>query len=124
MRALEQAAYDNCLSKAQVVRLATDDKLLRYLRDVKIVSSADADAIRAEVVELCDVTRQMGYELHKIGVNVNQIARALNAMAKNGQAWPKEAEGISLTREDILDAVARYEKASGKAGEELCRILG
>ena len=34
MRALEQIAYDNCLSKAQVVRLATDGKLYQYLRDI------------------------------------------------------------------------------------------
>ena len=39
MRALEQIAYDNCLSKAQVVRLATDGTLFQYLRDIKIVSS-------------------------------------------------------------------------------------
>ena len=45
MRALEQIAYDNCLSKAQVVRLATNGKLFQYLRDIKIVSPTDADAI-------------------------------------------------------------------------------
>lgn len=124
MRALEQASYDNFLSKAQIVRLATNGQLLQYLREIRIVSPADADAIRAEVKALADATRKAEYELHKIGVNVNQIARALNVMVKSGRPWPKEAAGISLTEQDLLEIIARYEKASKRAGGALCRILG
>ena len=29
-----------------------------------------------------------------------------------------------LMRQELLDIILRYEEASGKAGEELCRILG
>ena len=124
MRALEQIADDNCLSKAQVVRLATDGKLYQYLRDIKIVSPADADAIRAEIRALFNETRKAEYELHKIGVNINQMARALNYMAKTGQPWPDGIGSTYLMRQELLDIILRYEEASGKAGEELCRILG
>ena len=123
MQALGQIAYDNCLSKAQVVRLATNGTLFQYLRNIKIVSPTDADAIRAEIKALTDATRKTEYELHKIGVNLNQIARALNYMAKTGQSWPREVGAISLTRQDIMDIILRYEQASKKAGEALCRIL-
>jgi len=124
MQALGQIAEDNCLSKAQVVRLATDGKLYQYLRDIKIISPADADAIRAEIRELFNETRRVEYELHKMGVNLNQVARALNVMVKNGQPWPKEVESIALTPESITGILLRYEQASEKAGEALCRILG
>ena len=124
MRALEQAADDNCLSKAQVVRLATNGTLFQYLRDIKIISPADADAIRAEIKALTDATRKAEYELHKIGVNLNQIARAMNYMAKSGQSWPDGIGSTYLMRQELLDIILRYEEASGKAGEELCRILG
>ena len=124
MRALEQIADDNCLSKAQIVRLATDGKLYQYLRDIKIVSPADADAIRAEIRALFNETRKAEYELHKIGVNINQMARALNYMAKTGQPWPDGIGSTYLMRQELLDIILRYEEASGKAGEELCRILG
>lgn len=124
MRALEQAAHDNFLSKAQVVRLATNGQLLQYLREIRIVSPADAAAIRTEVKVLTDATRKAEYELHKIGVNLNQVTRALNVMVKTGRPWPEEAAGISLTAQDLLEIIARYEEASGRAGEALCRILG
>lgn len=124
MQALEQIAEDNCLSKAQVVRLATDGKLYQYLRDIRIISPADADAIRAEIRELFNETRRVEFELHKIGVNLNQVARALNMMAKNGQPWPKEVGPISITSENLMGIIVRFEQASEKAGEALCRILG
>ena len=124
MQILGQIAEDNCLSKAQVVRLATDGKLYQYLRDIKIVSPADAAAIRAEIKALTDATRKAEYELHKIGVNLNQIARAMNYMLKSGQSWPDGIGSTYLMRQELLDIILRYEEASGRAGEELCRILG
>lgn len=124
MQILGQIADDNCLSKAQVVRLATDGKLCQYLRDIKIISPADADAIREEIRELFNETRRVEYELHKMGVNLNQVARALNIMVQNGQPWPKEVGPISITPENLIGIIARYEQASEKAGEALCRILG
>lgn len=124
MQILGQIAEDNCLSKAQVVRLATDGKLYQYMQDIKIVSPADAAAIRAEIKVLTDATRKAEYELHKIGVNLNQIARAMNYMAKSGQSWPDGIGSTYLMRQELLDIITRYEEASGKAGEELCRILG
>lgn len=123
MQALGQIADDNCLSKAQVVRLATDGKLYQYLRDIRIISPTDADAIREEIRELFNETRRVEYELHKMGVNLNQVARALNIMVKNGQPWPREAAEISLTPEHIMGILLRYEQASEKAGEALCHIL-
>ena len=121
MQILGQIAEDNCLSKAQVVRLATDGKLYQYLRDIKIVSPAAA--IRAEIKALTDATRKAEYELHKIGVKLNQIARALNYMAKTGQSWPDGIGSTYLMRQELSDIITRYEEASGKAGEVLCRIL-
>ena len=51
MRALEQIAYDNCLSKAQVVRLATNGKLFQYLRDIKIDTSQPVEKKLAAFAE-------------------------------------------------------------------------
>ena len=88
------------------------------------MSPTDADAIRAEIKALTDATRKAEYELHKMGVNLNQIARAMNYMARTGQSWPDGIGSTYLMRQELLDIITRYEQASKKAGEELCRILG
>lgn len=123
MKALEDAAKENRMSKAQVVRLATDGSLSRYLRDVKVVMPSDAAAIRAEIKDLFEEIRKVEFELHRIGVLLDQIDKALNTMAKNGQTRLDRIEGIRITKEDLGNAIWRFEAAMGKAGEALCRFL-
>lgn len=124
MRSIEQAARQNGLSKAQVVRLATDGDLIHYLQNVRIVSPNDAAEIQDGIRELCRETGKASFELHRIGVNIAQITKAVNYMAKRGQSIPDWAWDVSRIRKDLLDIVARYEEASGKVGEALCHILG
>lgn len=124
MRSIEQAAREHGMSKAQVVRLATDGDLVDHLRNVRIVSPDDAAAIRTGLKELCREARKASYEINKIGVNVNQITKAVNYAAKNGYPLPDELLYIFHIEADIMDALVRYEKASEKVGEALCRILG
>jgi len=123
MRSIEQAAREHGMSKAQVVRLATDGDLVDYLRNVRVVSPDDATEIRAGIKELCREARKASYEMHKIGVNVNQVTRAVNYAAKHGRPLPDELMYILHIEADLMDILARYEKASGKVGEALCRIL-
>ena len=123
MKALEDAARENRMSKAQVVRLATDGSLSRYLRDVRIIMPSDAAAIRAEVKALFEEIRKVDFELHRIGVLLDQIAKALNTMAKNGQTKLDRIEGVRITKEDLGNAIWRFEAATGRVGELLCRLL-
>lgn len=123
MRSIEQAARQHGLSKAQVVRLATDGDLIDYLQNVRIVSPDDAAEIQAGIRELCEETRKSTYELHKIGVNVNQIAKAVNIASKEGHILPEDLSYILSLKLDLSIILARYEGASEKVGEALCRIL-
>ncbi len=123
MKALEEAARDNNMSKAQVVRLATDGSLAKYLRDVKIVMPSDAAAIRAEIKDLFEEIRKVEFELHRIGVLLDQIAKALNTMAKRGQTRLDGISGVSITREDVDNAIWRFEAAAGTFGAALCRFI-
>ena len=123
MKALEDAAKENRMSKAQVVRLATDGSLSRYLRDVKIIMPSDAAVIRAEVKALFEEVRKVDFELHRIGVLLDQIAKALNTMAKNGQTKLDRIGGVNITKEDLENVIWRFEAATGRVGELLCRLL-
>ena len=123
MRSIEQIARRHGMSKAQVVRLATDSELVDYLQTVRIVSPDDAAEIQAGIRELCEETRKSTYELHKIGVNVNQIAKAVNIASKEGHILPEDLSYILSLKLDLSIILARYEGASEKVGEALCRIL-
>ena len=123
MKALDEAARENGMSKAQVVRLATDGSLSKYLRDVKIIMPSDAAAIRAEIQKLLEEVRKVDFELHRIGVLLDQIAKALNTMAKNGQTNLDRIEGVRITKEDLGNAIWRFEAATGRVGELLNRLF-
>ncbi len=123
MKALDEAARENGMSKAQVVRLATDGSLSKYLRDVKIIMPSDAAAIRAEIQKLLEEVRKVDFELHRIGVLLDQIAKALNTMAKNGRTNLDRIEGVRITKEDLGNVIWRFEAATGRVGELLNRLL-
>lgn len=123
MRSIEQAAREHGMSKAQVVRLATDGDLINYLKNVRIISSDDAAEIRAGIKELCEEARKATYEIHKMGVNVNQIAKAVNIASNKGYILPEDLMFILNVELDLAGILARYERASEKVGEALCRIL-
>lgn len=123
MRSIEQIARRHGMSKAQVVRLATDSELIHYLQNVRIISPDDAAEIRAGIRELCEEARKATYEIHKIGVNVNQIAKAVNITLKKGCILPEDLMFILNAEFDLAGILARYERASKKVGEALCRIL-
>ena len=125
MDGVNEAARYNGLSKAQIVRLAVSGNLLQYLQNVRIVSPADSDTLKLQIAELCDLTQRAVYELNRIGVNLNQIAKDLNGQVKAGKDIPNaKLHDIGIMQMHVQTLVNKYEKALGKAGEQLCRILG
>ena len=72
---------------------------------------------------LYDGTWQTYIEFQKMGVNLNQIARRVNAFAKTGQPLPEEAKLVAVTPEELNAVLDRYMNTAGRVCAEICRIL-
>ena len=125
MCVIDEIAKANGMSKAELVRMAVDDRLIKYLEQVIFLDKEESETVRKELYELGTVLGEIKYELHRIGVNINQQTKIKNMQYKyystagemngsNNQEFSKEMENI----------MRRFEAALKKAGDELCHILG
>lgn len=125
MSVIDEIAKANGMSKAELVRIAVDDRLIKYLEQVIFLDKEEAEVVRKELYELGTVLGEIKYELHRIGVNINQQTKIKNMQYKyysaagemsgnNNQEFPKDMENI----------MRRFEAALKKAGDALCHILG
>ena len=128
-RSICETARENYISKANTIRLAMNGNLVDYLEHVRFVDRQQGEEIKAALRELVAVVSDIRFELHRIGVNYNQIARLKNIERKYGDSPAGAAarnqilaEGGGLSRSDLDALISRYERAAAKVGE-LCRIL-
>lgn len=136
MSVIDSLAQEFDLGKAEIVRLAVDNRLVKYLGLVRCLNTAQAEEIRRALAGICTEMAEVGSELRRIGVNFNQqvklehlkqrleASRTINLrMAVKDEIMELE-KGTNVLRKDELDALMmRYEDATRKAGEALCRIL-
>ena len=114
---ISHIAETNGRSKADIVRLCVDDRLLQYLSDVVFIDRAHGRDLRDMFNYLTKELSRIRYEINKIGVNYNQEVRRLNAQVKagnknvqplfNGKAYNPV---LATLREDVI----RMERAIGK----------
>ena len=115
----------------QIVEYGVSDIDQHFLREDQL------SELRTAVIQLMDVISQIQRELHRIGVNYNQQIKLRNIEQKyknltdidSRMAQIREAEAVRkdsnhLSKEELENIISRYEEATRKAGEVLCRILG
>lgn len=120
--AIRDMANDNCISKAELVRIAVAGNLGQYLSTIKIIDPRQAEELKTEIVKLFAAISEIYNELNKIGVNYNQVVKNFNIARKYGGTGMGEKEGAALPIGEIDALMDRYAEATeGVRG--LCRIL-
>ena len=84
MDVIDEVARKNKMSKAEVVRIACDNRLIEYLSQVIYVDEEQGDAVRKELYNIGESLSKIRLELNKIGVNYNQEVKLKNIKQKYG----------------------------------------
>ena len=105
--------------------------------DEHTLQEEQISALHDAVIKLTDEISQIQRELNRIGVNYNQEVRLKNierkyANRKNLEdraSYFREMDAIkngstTLNKKELDSLMSRYEEATQKAGEAICRILG
>lgn len=125
MDVISEIAEANRMSKAELVRMVVDDRLIKYLENMVFIDAAQGEEIRKQLFELGTILGEIKLELHRIGVNVNQQTKIKNMQNKYGVATEK----ISISNDmdpsrEIQSIMRRFEITADKVGGALCHILG
>lgn len=111
--------------------MAVAGNLARYLGNIKFIDPEQGTEIKRRVTELVDAVSGVRTEMNRISVNLNQIARQMNAAAKYGDGEAGNYEGgdgeaefgnVFLTGMQLNMLMYRYELATEEVGI-LCHIL-
>ena len=134
--AIREIAAENKVSMAELVRMAVAGNLHRYLGDIRIIDEDEAYEIKNAIFDLFGTMSKIEMELHRIGVNYNQEVRLRNIEKKYSDQYgfsnssnryieemmiKNECRGFS--KDDLDNLMKRYELATAKVGEVLCRIV-
>ena len=96
----EYNALEKSVAASKMKNSKGEDNFSAYMREC-ILSKTGYRNLRMEL-EL----RELRYEIRKIGVNINQIAKQLNA----GYGFPDDADAIQDLLKQVEDTVLQYEK--------------
>lgn len=142
---IDSASRELKLSKAEVIRKLTHNNL--QFSSCSYINEQQGEQLRVLLHDaLCEMN-SIKTELRRIGVNYNQELRLKNEIFKLEQAQGKAMKNNDLnayyeygrraqelrsqlqygksgyTVNDIEPLIERYEQATKKVGEQLCRIL-
>ena len=88
--AIRDVAQDCGVSQAELVRIAIAGNMVKYLSTLRYIDMEQGDQIKQVLVELYNAVSGTQSELHRIGVNLNQIAKQLNAEKKKDKQQPTD----------------------------------
>lgn len=135
LEVISTVAKKNKTSIAQLVRMLVENRLTGYLSSVHYIDEKQGDDIQKELYNLSSKLDDIKFELNRIGVNYNQDVRIKNIKEKYKYCTDSQSvlqqgkeiiairNGGSLDKDELENILQRYEAATKKAGEELCRIL-
>lgn len=130
--AIADMADGSCISKAELVRMAVAGNLSLYLGNIRIIDRQQGAEIKQQITALFDAVSRAENELHRIGVNFNQLVRLKHIERKYGTTFNASrdveekavrGESVDLSKEELDAIISRYEQATRQAGDLLCRIL-
>lgn len=141
MDAINMLAETNKKSKAEIVRYGFDNRLINYLSKCVFVDGDDAKKVMSALGDVLSEMQSIKGELRRIGINYNralklkEIERKIKELPMDVSLVQKllelqkekeklEKEEDPLTPEKLEHLMSRYEAATKKAGDVLCRILG
>lgn len=123
------------MSKAEVVRLATDDRLIKFLGNLIYIDKEQGDKIVRLIGKTGTEIEKIRVELNRIGVNYNQELKLKNLKAKYEGRRDYEAlqariqgendikKGINVVSERaIKNLINRFEALTKEVGDMLCTL--
>lgn len=137
MKVFDEIAQEHNLSKAEIIRLAVDNRLINYLGNVSFVNHEDAVEIRREMYHLTTELELIKRELNRIGLNFNQELKLKHIEKKYQNSgmnfdniWMKQNEEDAvkkdaslLNKEELEALLSKYDDITKRVGDVLCRIL-
>ena len=121
--AIRDIASSNCISQAELVRMAVSGNLGRYLGTIRVIDQDQADELKDEIARLFTVMSEIKGEINKIGVNYNQVVKNVNIARKyGGRGAAGNGAGALPPMGDLNALMDRYERAT-EGVSDLCRIL-
>ena len=151
-KALKELSEAYGISLSSIIRHGTCGNVAKILGEIWYVDRQQAAEIDSHIVTLANIMKDIRVELHRIGVNYNQEIRLRQIEKKRAELaeqrrktlssgsldWNVDDDDISLedavkrikskseplSVEKLNELLTRYEVATQKASEALCRIHG
>lgn len=76
---IDDLAKENNVGRSEVIRLALDDALEKYLEHVRYIDTAQANIINKNICNVGNTLVSIVEQLRKYGINLNQIAKKINS---------------------------------------------
>ena len=94
---IESLANEYGTSKSIIVRLALDQALEKYLGNVRYIDQRQAKKINHNIVVVGNMLEDIRKQIRMLGININQIAKARNAIKKNSLTYDEYLEILGST---------------------------
>ena len=118
--ALSTIAGQYNMTVSDVIRCSIAGELCKYLGKVKYVDPKQGNDIRNNTYILIDAIAETRDYLRRIGVNINQIIRRINA----GDTKALSECGKIISKKELDNITCRLEKVTREAGEIVSCIAG
>lgn len=138
LNAMQDAAEKSGMSLAEFIRMAVS----MNMKNIRTMDRQQGEEIRKAVLALSDTISKIENELHRIGVNFNQVVRLKQierrygtngkdlknfSVTESDKEW-KDRQAVmkdssNLSKQELDDLMSRYENATKQVGDILCRIL-
>lgn len=94
-QAITKLAKEHKLSKADVVRMAIDGGLSRYLNSIRYIEPEQGKQIQKAVTLASNEITEIGKQLKRIGINYNQEVRLKNLETKKQAIMEQQQQAVS-----------------------------
>ena len=120
-KVIESLANEYGTSKSIIVRLALDQALEKYLGSVRYIDQRQAKKINHNIVVVGNMLEDIRKQIRMLGINLNPIAKARNAIKKNSLTYDEYLEILGTTpdisKNDIVLLSKQFDDVITKVGD-------
>lgn len=115
MNNIDDLAREYRVTRSDIIRLATDNALERFLNHVRYVDSDQGQLINNHIVKLGNTLSESLYNMKRLGNNFDQLLHKVNA----GQIQELQAREELIRREELDAIISRMERVTKEIGGAL-----
>lgn len=118
--AIKEIANENNISVANLVRMAVEMNLSKYLSSIQYIDSVQGDKISQQINILSQETVKIKNEINRIGVNINQCVKAMHYSDILEKVQTKMQ--VEEMQKQLLSLMKQYDAIVEKEGDALWHI--